>query len=51
MSVLPVLSAMEHYGEQSDRKHKGTFNAMQLEVLVEEANKHVVESYSKEMSM
>ena len=28
-----LVSAMEHYGEQSEEKHKGKFNAMQLEVL------------------
>ena len=34
---------MDCEGEQSDRKRKVKFNAMELEVLVEEANKHVVE--------
>ena len=36
MSVLRVLlvSAMEHYGEQSDRNHNVKFNAMEFEVFV-----------------
>ena len=39
MSVLCafLVSAMEHYGEQSDRKRKAKLNAMELEVLVENA--------------
>ena len=45
MSVLRALlfSGMEHHGEQSDCKHKVQCNAMEFEMLVEEANKHVVE--------
>ena len=41
-SRVLLVSAMEHYGEQTDCKRKVKFNAMELEVLVEEANKHVV---------
>ena len=51
MSFLRALlvSAMEHYGEQSDRKRQVKFNAMELEVLVEEAKKHVVEAQQRNM--
>ena len=45
MSVLAsslLVSAMEHYGEQCGQC-KVKFNAIELEMLVEEANKHVVE--------
>ena len=53
MSVLRALlvSAMEHYGEQSDCKRKAKFNAMELEVLVEEANKHVVELQQRNINI
>ena len=34
---------MEDYGEHNDCKRKAKFYAMELEVLVEKANKHVVE--------
>ena len=40
---------MEHNGEQSD--HNAPMNAIELEVLVEEANKHVVELQERSISL
>ena len=53
MSVLRALlvSTMEHYREQRDRKHKAKFNAIELAVLVEEANKHVVELQQRNINI
>ena len=42
---------MEHYGEQSDRKCKAKCIAIEMEVLVEEANKHVVERQQRNINI
>ena len=46
-----LVSAMEHYGEQSDSKTKRKGFAMGLEVLVEEASKHVVELQQRNINI
>lgn len=39
---VPWLRAVDRLGgEQSDREHRQKFTAIELEVLVEEANKHI----------
>ena len=46
-----LVSAMEHYGEQSERKGKANLNVMEWEVLVEEANKHVAELQQRNINI
>ncbi len=46
-----LVFTMENLGEQSDRKRKMKFEAMELEVLVEEANKHIAELQQRNLNI
>ncbi len=50
MHALLVFT-MENLGEQSDHKHKMKFEAEELEVLVEESNKHIAELQQRNLNI
>ncbi len=46
-----LFFTMENLGQQSDRKRKMKFEANELEVLVEEANKHIAELQQRNLNI